>query len=242
MKFQAQEITLSIVSHGQGLLICDLLKDLANLKQSFEVIITVNIPEDESVFQGFSFPLHIIRNPIPKGFGENHNAAFEYSSARWFAVVNPDIRIKLFSFDALLSPMRQKSVAAVAPIVYSAYGEIEDSARRFPTIFRFAKRVLLRHRKSDYEVQSEPYRVDWVAGMFVLFRREAFRQVGGFDSRRFYMYLEDADICYRLGKDQWQILVNPQVQVVHMAQRASRRNLKHMRWHAVSAIRFLTGL
>jgi GT2 family glycosyltransferase len=242
MDFKSQKITLSIVSHGQGLLIRDLLGDLTNLTQNFEVIVTINIPEDESVFQGFPFPLYIIRNHNPKGFGENHNAAFECSSAQWFAVVNPDIRIHSFSFDVLLSPMQQKSVAAVAPIVYSAYGEVEDSARRFPTLFRFAKRVLLRHRKSDYEVQSEPYRVDWVAGMFVLFRREAFRQVGGFDSRRFYMYLEDADICYRLYKDRWQILVNPQVQVVHMAQRASRRNLKHMRWHAVSAIRFLTGL
>jgi GT2 family glycosyltransferase len=56
------------------------------------------------------------------------------------------------------------------------------------------------------------------------------------------MYFEDADICRRLGKTGWLVLVNPNVHVIHMAQRASHRNLKHMRWHAVSAFRFLSGL
>jgi len=239
----ADKITLSIVSHGQASLVRDLLKDLSTLpRQNFEVIITINMPEEESAYQGFSFHLHIIRNAIPKGFGDNHNAAFAHSSTKWFAVVNPDIRIQSLNFETLLSPFEHKPVAAVAPVVVSAGGAVEDSARRFPTFLRFVKRVLFRLRKSDYEVQSVPYQVDWVAGMFVVFRREAFIQVGGFDAHRFYMYLEDADICHRLGKKQWQVLVNPHVQVIHMAQRASRRNLKHMRWHAVSALRFLTGL
>lgn len=235
--------TLSVVSHSQALLIRQLLVDLSRLEeQNFEVIITINQPEDESPYEGFSFPLRFIRNSLPQGFGANHNAAFAHSTAKWFAVVNPDIRLQSLDFEVLLSPFRQKSVAAVAPVVVSAEGTVEDSARRFPTLFRFTKRVLLRQRKSDYEVHSTPYRVDWVAGMFVVFRREAFRQVDGFDARRFYMYLEDADICRRLGKEQWQVLVNPHVRVIHMAQRASRRNFKHMRWHAVSALRFLTGL
>lgn len=235
--------TLSVVSHSQALLIRQLLVDLSQLEeQTFEVIITINQPEDESPYEGFSFPLRIIRNSSPQGFGANHNAAFAHSTTKWFAVVNPDIRLQSLDFEALLGPFQQKSVAAVAPVVVSAEGAVEDSARRFPTLLRFTKRVLLRQRKSDYEVHSVPYRVDWVAGMFVVFRREAFHQVGGFDSRRFYMYLEDADICQRLGKEQWQVLVNPHVRVIHMAQRASRRNFKHMRWHAVSALRFLTGL
>ena len=78
--------------------------------------------------------------------------------------------------------------------------------------------------------------------MFVVFRREAYQEVGGFDDRRFFMYLEDADICRRLAREGWKVLVNPNVQVIHMAQRASRRNLKHMRWHITSAFRFLTGI
>lgn len=130
----------------------------------------------------------------------------------------------------------------MAPVVLSDDGHIEDSARRFPTLRRFSMRVLLRQRNPDYKVAAEPYPVDWVAGMFVVFRRDAYQQVAGFDDRRFYMYLEDADICHRLHKKGWQTMVNPNAQVIHMAQRASRRNLQHLRWHIVSALRFLTGL
>lgn len=237
------QITLSIVSHGQSSLIRSLLTDLAKQAfDNFEVLITINLPEDESPYQGHSFPVRIIRNGTPKGFGANHNAAFINSSAQWFAVVNPDIRINFLDLQILLSPFQNQAVAAVAPVVLSSDGKLEDSARRFPTLTRFAKRTLLRQRNADYEVAETPYAVDWVAGMFVVFRREAYQEVGGFDDRRFFMYLEDADICRRLGKIGLQVIVNPNSKVIHMAQRASRRNLKHMRWHAVSAFRYLTGL
>lgn len=239
----SDQITLSIVSHGHSSLIHSLLADLAELPlQNFEVLITVNLPEDESPYHHHPFPLRIIRNDTPKGFGANHNAAFGQATTRWFAVVNPDIRIKTFDLQTLMSPFHDQSVAAVAPVVLSGDGKVEDSARRFPTFMRFAKRVLLKQRDADYNVGAVPYPVDWVAGMFVLFRREAYQEIGGFDDRRFFMYLEDADICRRLGKIGYRVMVNPNVQVIHMAQRASRRNLKHMRWHAVSALRYLTGL
>ena len=239
----SDQITLSIVSHGQASLICSLLSDLAELpQQNFEVLITVNVPEDESPYHDQPFPVRIIRNDTPKGFGANHNAAFSHSASRWFAVINPDIRIKVIDLQTLLSPFQNESVAAVAPLVLSDEGKVEDSARRFPTLVRLVKRVVFRQRDADYAVRAAPYPVDWVAGMFVVFRHDAYQQVGGFDERRFFMYFEDADICRRLGKTGWLVLVNPNVHVIHMAQRASHRNLKHMRWHAVSAFRFLSGL
>jgi N-acetylglucosaminyl-diphospho-decaprenol L-rhamnosyltransferase len=238
----SNQFTLSIVSHGQGALIHLLLNDLANLpKQNFDVIITINLPEDETPYQDYTFPLRIIRNIIPKGFGANHNAAFLESSSQWFAVVNPDIRLNTLDLPTLLSPFQNLTVAAVAPVILASDGRVEDSARRFPTLTRFAKRTFLRQRNADYEVAETPYAVDWVAGMFIVFRREAYHEVGGFDDRRFFMYLEDVDICRRIGKKGWQVVVNPNSKVVHMAQRASRRNLKHMLWHAVSAFRYLTG-
>jgi N-acetylglucosaminyl-diphospho-decaprenol L-rhamnosyltransferase len=237
------KLCLSIVSHGQASLIRELLCDLARLpQQNFEVIVTINVPEDESPYHDHAIPLRIIRNNIPKGFGGNHNAAFAETDCNFFAVVNPDIRIKSLDFKELLASFEDQKVAAVAPIVLSNLGEIEDSARRFPTLLRFAKRLLLRQRGLDYRLDNCPCSVDWVAGMFVVFRSDAYRRVQGFDDRRFFMYLEDADICRRLHQNDLKVLVNTSVSVTHNAQRASRRNLKHMRWHAVSALRYLTGL
>lgn len=235
-------VTFSIVSHNQSHLIGPLLKDFASLPfKNFVVIITINIPEDESPYYGHPISMVIIRNVKPKGFGENHNSAFTHSKTDWFIVVNPDIRIKSLDITALLIPFEMDNVAAVAPIVLSIEGAIEDNARRFPSLYRLVKRVFSRNRSLDYVYKVNPFLVDWVAGMFVVFRAKAFGQINGFDSSRFYMYLEDADICYRLNKAGWRVMLNPQVNVIHIAQRESHRKLRYMAWHLVSAFRYLTG-
>ena len=88
------DITLSIVSHEQGQLVASLLSDIQReLSGDFEVLLTLNVPENEDFLNAeFSFPLKIIRNAQPKGFGANHNAAFVESEGQYFAVINPDIR------------------------------------------------------------------------------------------------------------------------------------------------------
>jgi len=236
-------ITFSIVSHGQATLIRQLLLDFAKLSEyNFEVIITINTPEEEHSYQDFKFPLRIIRNEVPKGFGANHNTAFCLCESTWYAVVNPDVRFDRLNLKELLAPFESPSVAAIAPLIFSGAGHIEDSARRFPTALRFFKRVILSQRAADYKIEIAPYEVDWLAGMFIVFSSDAYKYIGGFDDKRFYMYLEDADICRRLAKSGWKVMVNPEVRVVHMAQRASHRNFKHMLWHLISAFRFLTGL
>jgi GT2 family glycosyltransferase len=236
-------ITLSIVSHGQSSLIRSLLSDLNKLAPAnFEIIITVNIPEDESPFTDIKYPSKILRNKSPRGFGANHNAAFNHSSGNFFVIVNPDIRLPAFNIGLLLESMNDPGVGAVVPVVLSSDGVVQDSVRCFPTFSSLFLRLLLRQRHSDYLWNTKSIKVDWAAGMFVVFRREAFVAVGGFDERRFFMYFEDVDICERLWRCGWSVLLQPGVSVVHDAQRASRRSVKHLRWQLTSAMRFLTKL
>ena len=235
--------TLSVVSHGQAALVRLLLADLERVHPAdFEVLLTLNVPEDESGLTSSGFPLRVIRNTNPKGFGANHNAAFAASHGAYFVVINPDIRLSDLPLDVLRQVVDLDRTGACAPLVFNSHGRLEDSARRFPTIARLLRRVVLRDRSPDYEWQGTSQTVDWVAGMFVMFRREAFEQVQGFDERRFFMYFEDVDICRRLKRLGWAVRVQPAVRVVHDAQRASARQLKHLWWHLTSAARYLTGL
>lgn len=235
-------LTLSIVSHGQAVLISSLLNDLKNIDQSLiEVIITINVSEDERGFGDLSSSVRVIRNSEVKGFGANHNAAFHHATGRYFAIVNPDIRLPNFDILRLIKPLDDLRVGAVAPRVMNSSGGCEDSARRFPTILGLLRRVIIKERQVDYANVGGPTKVDWVAGMFVVFRCEAFISVQGFDDRRFFMYFEDVDICRRLHKAGWRVTLQPRVQVVHDAQRASRRSARHFYWHVSSAARYFTG-
>ena len=235
--------TLSVVSHGQAALVRLLLADLERLHPAdFEVLLTLNVPEDESGLVASGFPMRVIRNARPKGFGANQNAAFAKSRGAYFVVINPDIRLPHLRLDALRQVVDLDRTAACAPLVVNSTGSLEDSARRFPTLARLLRRVVLRDRSLDYQWRDTSQEVDWVAGMFVMFRREAFEQVQGFDERRFFMYFEDVDICQRLRKLGWVVRVEPAARVVHDAQRASKRRLKHLWWHLTSAARYLTGL
>lgn len=239
-----KRLSLSIISHGQGHLIKNLLADCRTFSgPSFEILLTLNIPEDKAFIADFrDLPITLIENHHPKGFGDNHNTAFISSHGDIFVVVNPDIRAPRLDLTNLVTLSEQPKVGACAPRVLNTMGTLEDSARRFPTVFRLLNRVLLNRRQADYDLTgSNPITVDWVAGMFVLFPRVAFEAVGGFDTR-YFMYMEDADICRRLHRLGYEIWVDCSTSVVHDAQRDSHRSLRHLSWHLRSAIRFLTGI
>lgn len=236
-------VCLSIVSHGQGRMIRPLLGDLLSLRDRIaEVLVTLNLPEDEAFIGEFQdqLPIRVLRNDTPKGFGANHNAAFEVSTAPFFVVVNPDIRLHDFALDELLTSAASPAVGVAAPIVHSSNGQLQDSARRFPTVSRLVRRKLGLDGLAgpDYSIGRMPLDVDWVAGMFMVFRREVYAAMRGFDER-YFMYFEDVDLCKRLHRAGLRVLLIPQARVLHDAQRASRRKLKYFLWHLSSACRYL---
>ncbi len=237
---EVPKITFSVVSHGHGRFVELLLKDFQSLSlPSYEIVLTLNVEEDEAFIEKYQgLPITVVRNSIAKGFGENHNCAFAIARGEFFAVVNPDVRLKGFVFDPILMSLADATVGLCAPAVYSSSGQLEDSARKFPTVALLLERKLRGYNEPDYSFVRGPMTVDWVAGMFMVFRREVFAMVGGFDER-YFMYFEDVDICRRVWKAGWSVMLNPLARITHDAQRASRRDLRHVAWHVRSAFRFL---
>lgn len=233
------DIDISIVSHGQVQLASQLLDDLVHCERPSSVQLTLNTPEP---FQGHppipGFSVHT--NQVPLGFAGNHNQAFKNARQPYFCVVNPDIRLPNDPFSALLRCMDDPEVGLVAPIVLHPQGTVEDSVRRFPTPGMLLNKAMGRDDGRYHLTPNptgEPEPVQWVAGMFMLFRTEALRDLGGFDEK-FHLYYEDVDVCARLWKAGWKVVVDPRSTVVHHAQRASRHNVKYMAWHAASMARY----
>ncbi len=234
-------ITVSIVSHSQSALVEQLLADLGrfNVSMVTEVLVTLNIPEDISLkLDDYPYPVRILRNTAPRGFGANHNAAFQQAEGEWFCVMNPDIRLIDNPFPILIEDGAYDSAGVIAPMVVTPSGMIEDSVRRFPGLASLAAKLFgYGDGRYLFAAGDETFAADWVAGMFMLFRTEDFRAIGGFDEG-FFLYYEDVDICVRLWKSGRSVLVCPKARVIHDARRSSHRNLRYMKWHALSLARY----
>jgi N-acetylglucosaminyl-diphospho-decaprenol L-rhamnosyltransferase len=235
-------ITVSVVSHGQNALVNGFLEDMARYcGDRIALVVTQNIPDPVALaLAGLPCPVEVLHNQHRKGFGENHNAAFSRCRSGHFCVANPDIRLRADPFARLLESMESERAAAVGPLVRNPAGEIEDSARRFPTAGSLFRKLVHERRAPEYRIDQGAQRVDWVAGMFLLVRSEAFRRVAGFDER-YFLYYEDVDLCRRLGAQVGPVVYEPRVEVIHDARRASRRELRLALRHVTSALRFLAS-
>jgi GT2 family glycosyltransferase len=236
-----RSITLSVVSHRQNALVNQLLEDLRRVcADRVALVLTQNVPDPVPLATaGLSCPLEVIASERVKGFGANHNAAFGRCATPYFCVCNPDIRLPSDPFAPLLQALDDARVAVAGPLVRSPAGRVEDSARRFPTAASLLKKLFVDRREPDYPTDRGALDVDWVAGMFMLFRSDAYRALGGFDEG-YFLYYEDVDICRRLWAASSRVVFQPRAEVTHDARRASRRDPAHAMHHVMSALRFLS--
>ncbi len=240
--------TLSVVSHGHGPLLDQLLRDLAAQEGIAEHLVIVTLNRADEIFDASAHPgvrILVVRNIKPRGFAANHNAAFRRSVGTWFAVLNPDLRLpdrgtlrRLFA----AAPPAASQVALRAPVVLNSAGCPEDSVRTNLSplsLLRRAAGLDRRPRRPEGPIRrGEPF--FWLAGMLLVIDRTVFRQIGGFDER-YFLYCEDCDLCARLYVAGFTLELEGAVQVIHDAQRDSHRSLKHLRWHLGSLAKYWTS-
>jgi N-acetylglucosaminyl-diphospho-decaprenol L-rhamnosyltransferase len=223
-------ITVSIVSHGQLELVRPLLDELDRFSRPMigKVVLTLNIPEPDLLAgASWGFEIERIENAVPKGFGANHNQAFERCATPWFLVLNPDIR---FDADVLAPLVAQATPASglLAPRILEPGKPTPEQHRAIITPLEIVSR-----RRPGYVQPAEPA---WIPGLFMLFRSDAYRRIGGFDER-FFMYGEDFDICARLRLAGYSLQIAEELQARHDAQRASHRSKRHLYWHITSLLK-----
>ena len=231
-----EKVTISVVSHGHGQMVVQLLEQLLTFKEVAQILLTCNIPEVLDIPSDIRIVL--INNISPRGFAANHNAAFALCENSYFCPLNPDIEFIANPFRPLLDALHSYRAALVAPLIVSEDGRVEDSLRRFPTLASLWKKFFWGN-DGRYILNSEhcAFSPDWAAGMFLLFRARDFELLGGFD-REFFLYYEDVDICARAWNAGMKIVACPFVIVIHKARRESHKNFQFLRWHLKSMARY----
>lgn len=183
------------------------------------------------------------------GYARAVNAAIEVARGEHLLVVNPDVELAAGAVDRALDYLLDHpEVGLVGAQLLDPDGSIQRNARRFYSLTSILlRRTPLGRRRPDHpelrrhlmldDDLSVAGPVDWVTGAFMLVRREALQAVGPMD-RRFFLYFEDVDWCYRMWEEGWEVHLLPEVRLVHQYQRTSQRLSRSLLHHARSFLSF----
>ena len=180
------------------------------------------------------------------GFGGGHNFVINQLESRFHAIVNPDIVLEMDAFSALLAFMEDASIGMCVPRLVDENGELLSVYRREVTVWDMFLRMFLKgafKKRQAYHTMAEtdykkPFDVPFAQGSFLLIRTELFRRLGGFDER-FFLYMEDADLCKRVNEVS-RLVYCPYATVVHKWERGSHKSGKLFKLHVQSMIAYFS--
>lgn len=194
-----------------------------------------------------------IFNNANLGYGKAHNIgikkSIESGQYEYHIVINPDIRIADNCIEQLTLFMEESdNVGLVMPKILYENGDVQYLYKLLPTPFdliirRFLfgpVRNLFKDRLLRYELRHKDYSeatdVPNLSGCFMFMRTDVLKQTGGFDEH-YFMYLEDTDLCRRIGELS-RTVYYPKVLVYHGYAKESYKNPRLLMHHIRSAIKY----
>src|SRR5713226_6355540 len=213
----------------------------AALATGAKVIVVDNASVDGTLAQIRRRGAALIANPMNRGFAAAVNQGVRAIGADFILLLNPDA--------VLQTGLEALRTACEAPQVGAVGGKLVDSTnspqagfsvRSLPTPLSLAFEVLLINRLwpgnpvnwhyrcygFDHE---KPAEVEQPAGAFLMFRREAWERVGGFNEQFYPIWFEDVDFCKRLRDHGYQVYYQPQAVAKHLGGHSIRKILLEKR-------------
>jgi GT2 family glycosyltransferase len=239
------EISASIVCYNQELETLQKTVDSflkTPLKKKLFLIDNSTINELQNHFNSDEIEYIFIGKNL--GFGKAHNLILDKITADFHLILNPDVVFDTDVIPALITQLNAESdVSFITPKVLNSNGQMQFVCRKYPTFFdlinrklRLSQKTLYNNEYRNYDLEK-PFYPEFIHGCFMFFKTTDFKTLNGFDTR-YFLYLEDADICRKIDKDGKKILYFPSVQITHQHQKGSSKSVKLFLYHFSSAIKY----
>ncbi len=194
-------------------------------KMSHEIIVVDNASTDDSAESIRKIYPHVIwiQNKTNLGYAKAVNHGVKSSRGNFIFLLNNDVKLLDDAVEKLLSFLRDNPDAgAVAPSLYYPDGRLQISCRRFPTpsallleFLGISKFGSFKKWKLDAEDHHETRVVSQPMASALMIRRDCWTSVGLLD-KRFRIFFNDVDWCYRLYKNTaYRIYLYPEAKAIH---------------------------
>ncbi len=161
--------------------------------------------------------IKIIKNDYNYGYAKAANIAAKESKGNCIFFLNPDTRLKNNAIDILYPPLVENPEIAVTgglllnvnnDYVFSCgfLPDINDIISIFSNNIKGKKQRKIKINKKQY--------VELISGCDFLVKKEIFDYLNGFDED-YFMYYEELDFCFRLKKQKYKLLYNPEAKIIH---------------------------
>ncbi|WP_298878404.1 glycosyltransferase family 2 protein [uncultured Polaribacter sp.] len=193
----------------------------------------LNSPEIEYIFVGKNI-----------GFGKAHNLVLNQLNSDYHLILNPDIEFKPLVLSNLIEVLNENiNVSFITPKVVYPNNDYQHICRKHPSFFdlinrklKISKNQILKNEYQNCDLEKSFY-PEFIHGCFMLFKTDDFKKLKGFDER-YFLYMEDADICRKIEKSGKKILYYPNETIIHHHQKGSSKSIKLFFIHLNSAFKY----
>ena len=218
------QVTVIIVTYNSS----DHIERCIERCRPMPVIVVDNASSDDTLERVRRYPdVRLIANRENIGFAAAVNQAVAATDSPFLLLLNPDVELET-PVDGLIEACSRPGVGIAAGLLRDAQGKIQTgfTARRFPTAAMLGAEVLGLNRVFPRNRWNRAYRyldrnlteggeVDQPAGALLLFRRDVWAELGGFDERFSPVWFEDVDFCRRARDLGYRAMLIPGVHAKH---------------------------
>jgi len=216
--------TTIVIVNWNGAAFLPRLLDSVREEQPAKTIVIDNASSDDSLqILKDHTDVIVVPNAENRGYGSAANQGLELCETPYVLLLNVDVKILPRSIVLMEEYLgAHPDVALVAPQLLFEDGRLQLSIRSFPTIrsmalyLSFLDRLVpsgYRQKASEHENIQE---IDQPMGAAMMLRKTVLQEVGSFDAR-FFLYMEEVDLCYRIKQKGYKIVYLPQAQMIHHA-------------------------
>ena len=233
------KLIISVVTWNNENQIETLINSLETQKIDCEtqIVISDNASTDNTCEKIKEFnSVILIENPQNLGFGKAHTKVMNMFDADYYFVLNPDCKTKdpLCIQKLLDFAKSDKDLWIAGPKILNNDDTVQWSVRSFPNsvaaIIRsgkfeklFLKNKLYRkYLMLDYD-HNKIFYPDWLSGAAMLIKKDVIDEIGGFDNR-YFMYVEDMDLCKEVHNKGKKIAYYPEAVLYHTIGTSSDKN------------------
>lgn len=174
----------------------------------------------------------LIKNETNIGYGAALNQGAKIAKGKYLLLSNPDIVFQKNAIYLMVDKLEKDStIGIIGPQFLDSNKKIQNVGSDIPFLLESVFSFSILNKLFQNNQYSRKYfitnfdrkkerEIPAIAGACMLIRKNIFNKVKGFDER-FFMYFEEADICYRISKARLRVLYYPAAKVIHFVGRSS---------------------